>query len=183
MKKNKKEGSLVGRSVSIDRDGSDQRTGLLLADQNDHLVLYDRRDGIVYYPKSRVNGVRLNEEKEARDNSESDGENQDRGEERGDVQYFDARRFASILESLRLTSVRFNRGGQDQVDGVLVEVRGKEAVLVNGNEVIRLPLSDIRDIGDIVNTDQEEEEEEENDAPGNQRGRRGRNRNNRHSRR
>ncbi|MDR7315621.1 hypothetical protein [Brevibacillus nitrificans] len=185
MAKKKKEESLVGRSVSVSRGEADSRTGILLADQKDHLVLYNGRDGIVYYTKKGIQGFTPYDEEESADNSPStDGTNEE-------VHYFDGKNFSSILASLLWSPVRFNRGNEDQVDGILAEVGEKEAVLVNGNEVRRLPLSAIRDIGDIVDEqqgeeeveNQEEEGDEANDNPASQRNWRKRHRNNRHSRR
>ncbi|MED1791773.1 hypothetical protein P4V54_03700 [Brevibacillus nitrificans] len=183
MAKKKKEESLVGRSVAISRGEADSRTGILLADQKDHLVLYNGRDGIVYYTKNGIQGFTPYEEEESADNSpnaDSTGE---------EIHYFDGKSFSSILASLLWSPVRFNRGNVDQIDGILAEVGEKEAVLVNGNEVHRLPLSAIRDIGDIVDEqqdeveNQEEETEEANDNSAPQRNWRKRHRNNRHSRR
>lgn len=166
--------NLKGSRIRIDRGGPESRDGKLLDVFSDYLVLETEKEGVIYYKTHHIKSVSLMNQKEM-NNDEQQAE---------PCQYVEAMNFQELLNKLKYSWVKINRGGPEKIEGVLVDSSDDYLVLTVNDEVNRIPIFHIRNISVIENelkiklkkqkdeenedeaTDEEEKHVEANDVSG-----------------
>jgi spore coat protein B len=170
--------SLLGKTIKINKGGSESRTGLLLAVKPDHLVLQSAEDGISYYHTDHIKSVigHTKDEFHAAYVQKTSKNNENTPEAAASGQpeavaavqeapvYPKAENYAGLLQGLQYSWVRINRGGPESIEGVLVESTDRELTLVVNQEVYRIPVFHMRNIGQIVAQAQQAQQESTEDA-------------------
>lgn len=132
--------NLKGSHIQIDRGGPESRDGKLLDVFSDFLVLETKKEGVIYYKTHHIKSVSVIESKER--NAEEHDDNS---------QYEEAMNFQDLLQKLKYSWVKINRGGPEKIEGVLVDSSEDYLVLTVNDEVNRIPIFHIRNVSVVEN--------------------------------
>ncbi len=126
----------IGKVIKVDRGGPESKIGMLMDASDDLLVLLTEDDGVVYYNTKHI--------KSFTDNM--------KGEMKFDIdvpidfEFKKAANFQDLLESLKLKLVKFNRGGPEKLEGVIIEVNKDFVLLINNQEMVHISMFHIKNI-------------------------------------
>lgn len=136
------------KMIQVDRGGPESRCGRLLAVKSDHLVLHCEDEGIIYYQTHHIKSLSLN----TKDYSD---------EEEFEVpKFLDVENFNSVLQNMKERWVKINRGGPENIEGVLTDVWDDSFFVVVNNEVIRIFTFHVRNISYVMEKNNNEEEKD-----------------------
>lgn len=116
--------NLIGSKVRIFRGGPESRDGVLLDKQSDFLTLFTEQDGVVYYNLLHIKSVIKNSK---------DGHISNEDEDNEDL-CMKANDFQDLLENLKGSRIRIDRGGPESRDGKLLDVFSDYLVLETEKE-------------------------------------------------
>ncbi|MFB0844351.1 hypothetical protein [Paenibacillus oleatilyticus] len=125
--------SLIGSEVKINGRGPDAITGKLIGIHSNYVAL-STEDGAVYVNTSHVKSILQSP------NQKSSGTI-------GSVTtHIKASSFNDLLQELRHTFVKINRGGQEKLEGIISDVTSDHLIVIINNELIRVPLFQIKSV-------------------------------------
>lgn len=145
---------LVGKTVKVDRGGSESRVGIVLDVYADHIVVITEDEGVVYYSLHHIKSISDSLKEKMEINLEVPA----------DFEFKKADTFQGLLDSLRFQWVKINRGGPEKLEGVLSEVTKDYVSIINKEEIVRLSMFHIKNIsyGLKIETAQEEQTNSQN---------------------
>lgn len=124
--------TLTGKYVEVNCGGPNAVKGILQSVQPDYLVVLDKNGTIVYVNDTHIKSVKDTETSTAQDIK---------------TDYITASNFSGVVEELQYSSVRVNRGGTQELTGMIVDVDRKDLVMnINNKEVVRIPVNRVRSI-------------------------------------
>ena len=135
---------LVGENVKVNLRGPESRVGILSLLGKDYLALQLPHGEVVYYQLKHVKSL-------VRKVKEAQGEY-------GSCFYADEDTFLDVLNDLKYTWIKINRGGPECVEGLLSDIHDRNITLVNGDEVIYVINSHIKSVSQVVKPKKNEEE-------------------------
>ncbi|RWS41594.1 spore coat protein [Bacillus mycoides] len=135
---------LVGENVKVNLRGPESRVGVLSLLGKDYLTLQLPHGEVVYYQLKHVKSL-VRKVKEVQGDYGS---------------YFcsDEDTFLDVLNDLKYTWIKINRGGPECVEGLLSDIHDGNITLVNGDEVIYVINAHIKSVSQIVKDKKNEEE-------------------------
>lgn len=122
--------NLIGKNVKINRGGPDSLEGKLIAVQNDYVVL-KTKDGVIYINASHVKSITELPTHKSRG---------------WKPKYIVANSFVGVLRKLTKSFVQINSGGPEKVEGFIAEVSDDSLLLVDGQDLLRIPLFHIKTV-------------------------------------
>ncbi|WP_276914532.1 hypothetical protein [Aneurinibacillus aneurinilyticus] len=144
--------SFIGRNTRIGWKGAASGTGRLLDATSDYLVIYETKGSVIYYRRDHIDSMSM----DSRDISDLGGELT------GDIpEYVKKDSFDKIIEALQYCWVQINRGGEEQVEGVLGDIFPDYVLLIAHDEMIIIFKHSIRSIGMEVKRAEKEQEKKE----------------------
>ncbi len=135
---------LVGENVKVNLRGPESRVGVLSLLGKDYLTLQLPHGEVVYYQLKHVKSL-------VRKVKEVQGDY-------GSCFCSDEDTFLDVLNDLKYTWIKINRGGPECVEGLLSDIHDGNITLVNGDEVIYVINSHIKSVSQIVKNKKNEEE-------------------------
>ncbi len=135
---------LVGENVKVNLRGPESRVGVLSLLGKDYLTLQLPHGELVYYQLKHVKSL-------VRKVKEVQGDY-------GSCFYADEDTFLDVLNDLKYTWIKINRGGPECVEGLLSDIHDRNITLVNGDEVIYVINSHIKSVSQIVKNKKNEKE-------------------------
>ncbi|KOO49510.1 hypothetical protein ABE042_20370 [Viridibacillus arvi] len=146
--------SLLHKVIKVDRGGPESRIGFLLAAEDDYFALLTEADGVTYYRTQHVKSITI-DAKEGLKFALEIPEN---------FEYITGGDFSSILNSLKYSWIKVNRGGPEMLEGVLDEVGTDYVIIIANEEVIRLSMFHIRSLSYGAKVEKVKGEEKEGDS-------------------
>ncbi|PKG24649.1 hypothetical protein [Niallia nealsonii] len=143
--------SFVGKVVKVNRGGPESRVGKLLGVGEDHFTILTEQDGVVYYQTHHIKSLTENAKKGIEFNVEILEE----------LEYMSAPTLSAVLESIKYSWVKINRGGKDSIEGVLESSNDDFITVVFNEEVIRLSMFHIQSISYGKKIEKAKQENEE----------------------
>ncbi len=135
---------LVGENVKVNLRGPESRVGVLSVLGKDYLTLQLPHGELVYYQLKHVKSL-------VRKVKEAQGDY-------GSCFCADDDTFLDVLNDLKYTWIKINRGGPECVEGLLSDIHDRNITLVNGDEVIYVINSHIKSVSQIVKNKKNEKE-------------------------
>ncbi|MBJ8052156.1 spore coat protein [Bacillus cereus] len=135
---------LVGENVKVNLRGPESRVGVLSLLGKDYLTLQLPPEEVVYYQLKHVKSL-VKKVKEAQGDY-------------GSCFYADEDTFLDVLNDLKYTWIKINRGGPECVEGLLSDIHDNCITLVNCDEVIYVINSHIKSVSQVVKSKKNEKE-------------------------
>ncbi|WP_047150329.1 DUF2642 domain-containing protein [Aneurinibacillus tyrosinisolvens] len=151
--------SLLGKTIKINKGGSESRTGLLLAVKPDHLVLQSAEDGILYYHTNHIKSVIGHTKDEFHaayvQKTSKNNENTPEAAAAPDAPvaaaHIDALNFQDLLIAMENEDIRIDRGGPESRIGRLLSVQSDYIILQTEQEGVLFYLTHhIRNVSIVV---------------------------------
>src|SRR5689334_13317382 len=125
--------NFIGKVIKVDRDGPESRIGKLLHVGEDYIVILTD-DEVVYYNNHHIKSFTENVTSNMTINAEVSK----------DLEIKKAHNFKGLFKCSQYNWIRINRGGPENVEGLLAGLEDNFAVLVNCQEIIRVALFHIK---------------------------------------
>ncbi|MMZ49512.1 hypothetical protein D1872_112120 [compost metagenome] len=144
--------SFIGRNTRIGWKGATSGAGRLLDATSDYLVIHEAKGGVIYYRRHHIHSMSM----DSRDTSDLEDELA-----KAIPEYVKKDSFDKIIEGLQYCWVQINRGGEEQVEGVLGDIFPDYVLLIAHDEMVVIFKHSIRSISMGVKKAEKEPEEKE----------------------
>ncbi|MDQ0339030.1 spore coat protein B [Caldalkalibacillus uzonensis] len=121
------------RCIRIDRGGPESRQGRLLEVKSDYIVIHTGENKVVYYEIHYIKSISENKEISIQTYKDYPG-------------YIDGENFSTLLQNMKHCWVQINSGGQESIEGVLVDNSDDHLTLIYNQEVYRISTFHIRNV-------------------------------------